>query len=62
MLEVNIRLAALSAVLLSFVKLEAVELLKLLVLGLGTNAVFIEVPGLAVVAIRSNSTSSFTAI
>ena len=62
--EFNTRLLMLSLVpkLLFFIKLEAVEPLKVFVEGLGINAVLIDVPGLAVVAIRSNSTSSFTKI
>ena len=62
--EFNTLLLMLSLVpkLLFFIKLEAVEPLKVLVEGLGMNAVLIDVPGLAVVAMRSNSTSSFTKI
>lgn len=58
MLEVKMRFGPLSAVRCSLDK--AVALLRLLVLGRGINAVLIEVPGRAVVAMRSNSTSSLT--
>lgn len=60
-LELSSRLQPLSAVRWP-PRDSAVELLSVLVLGRGMKAVFIDVPGRAVVAIRSNSTSSLTEI